>query len=93
MKQFQPKEVDRIKTAFNDAINFALEHAGETGIEFLHFWRSGDWESIQRDYPEFDLTSIKACSLSELTRVLNMARKQRTSGEMPKQGENRLTQC
>lgn len=37
----------------NAAIDFALDKAGQLGLEFLFLWRSGDWESIQARFPDF----------------------------------------
>jgi len=46
---------DQGNTAFNAAINFALDEADGDGLLFLRLWREGDWESIAREFPEFDL--------------------------------------
>lgn len=42
-------------TAFNAAINFALDHAEGDGLIFLAMWREGDWEGIAHAFPSFDL--------------------------------------
>lgn len=46
---------DQGNTAFNEAINFALDEADGDGLLFLRLWREGDWESIAKEFPEFDL--------------------------------------
>jgi hypothetical protein len=45
--------------AFNDAINFALL-SGLDGLLFLELWREGNWEAIEQEFPEFDLSSSRA---------------------------------
>lgn len=46
--------------AFNDAINFALDKAEFEGMAFLALWREGDWDSIKKEFPRFDLSSSMA---------------------------------
>jgi hypothetical protein len=35
------------------AIDFALDQAGDRGLEFLALWRSGQWDSISLHFPKF----------------------------------------
>lgn len=50
------REHEASRTAFNAAIDFAIDEQLE-GIEFLRCWREGDWQAIERDWQEFDLTT------------------------------------
>lgn len=49
------------QSAFNAAINFALDRAGPEGLTFLRTWREGDFDAIAREWPDFDLSSVAAC--------------------------------
>lgn len=44
---------DEVKSAFNDAINFALDEAGPEGLTFLAMWREGAWDEIAAEFPVF----------------------------------------
>lgn len=35
------------------AIQFSIEYAGTEQREFLKSWNEGDWEQLQRDWPEW----------------------------------------
>lgn len=50
-------EADKVRDAFNSAINFCLDGKEDVfdSFAFLGMWREGDWESIRRDFPNFDL--------------------------------------
>ena len=55
LKGEQWKMADQGNTAYNAAINFARDEADGDCLLFLRLWREGDWESIAREFPEFDL--------------------------------------
>lgn len=44
------------RRAFSAAIDFAIDE-GLDASEFLLCWREGDWQAIEEDWPEFDLTT------------------------------------
>lgn len=48
--------IQQVQEDFNSAINFALDEAEGNGITFLRLWREGDWESIERVFPEFEIS-------------------------------------
>lgn len=52
--------------AFNAAINFALDGAEGEGLLFLNLWREGDWESIAREFPDFDLATTGQVKIATL---------------------------
>ena len=60
------KTTSDVATAFNAAINFAIDLSFEADI-FLRMWREGDWAEIEKEFPEFlgprpsDL-SVSECS-------------------------------
>jgi len=43
--------------ALNEAITFALENHDGYGLTFLDCWNSGEWNSIEDGWPEFNLDS------------------------------------
>ncbi len=45
----------KTEIAFNAAIDFALDDAGEDGLIFLRMWREGDWAGIAKEFPDFNL--------------------------------------
>lgn len=45
--------IDIIQTAFNNALNFALDESDNSGMPFLHCWREGNWGAIRNEWPEF----------------------------------------
>lgn len=47
--------VEQVSTAFNAAIDFAVDESDGDGLLFLRLWREGDWEAIAREFPAFDL--------------------------------------
>ena len=53
-RQFKELESLRdMQTAFNAAIDFALDDADGEGVIFLRMWREGDWKGIIEEFPEF----------------------------------------
>ena len=45
--------VDGVRKAFNDAINFAI--ADSEPRAFLTAWREGDWDTLKKEWPKFQL--------------------------------------
>ena len=50
---------DQMQSAFNAAIDFAIDEADGEGILFLRMWREGDWDGIAKEFPDFDLSEIE----------------------------------
>lgn len=49
-------DANQMQEDFNAAINFALEGADGEGMIFLSMWREGDWEALEREFPDFKVT-------------------------------------
>lgn len=43
----------------NQAINFALDTAFVEGCDFLRVWREGDWQTLDREWPEWKASFAK----------------------------------
>lgn len=52
-----PTEANDARSAFNAAIDFAIELGDYEGMGFLKLWREGDWEVIAGEFPDFDLST------------------------------------
>jgi len=51
---------------FNEAIDFAISDSEPTA--FLLTWREGDWEMLQKDWPDFELPEQALRFLEKLNR-------------------------
>jgi len=40
--------------AFRAAINFSIDQAGDDAVLFLSLWREGNWDALNREFPEFN---------------------------------------
>lgn len=55
----QQTTIEADQTAFNAAIDFALDQCGSVeAADFLRAWREGDWDGIREAWPEFDLGTV-----------------------------------
>lgn len=47
--------MNKMQNDYNDAINFAIDESDDCEL-FLNMWREGEWERIEKEWPEFKIS-------------------------------------
>jgi len=62
---------EQMQQDYNDAIEFTLKLGGIDGTAFLEVWNEGDWECIERDFPEFKISDALRHPKPEVIKPIN----------------------
>lgn len=64
-------DMEHTRRAFMAAIDYALDPDTDCGDEFLRAWREGDWPTLVREWPDFDLSTARVCDPVGVDAVLS----------------------